>query len=467
MELDLYILSTRYLTTFVFSFFVYQFFVSLTNYYQIRDRNILWPAAMCLSTACYCFVFAFNTHFINQKLSDFILIIFWICAYSSFYCYLRTVEVYFGHKIRGLSFAKLYCLSFVSILLVCSFSTTLLDYNFLFDNHHYIKDNLFAKTMHFNVSPNLLGKLLGGLGAIVVFYSCTMIWLELNRLRRRELFLRIGIVVSFLVVLNDSLLGLEVTGAILPLYYFGNAFEAVRFNIYYRHLSYRKVYNLESEVIRLSKIAQFGFAAASIAHDIKNHIFIIKTSVERLIKKRPMDIENTYFSIDKHTNKVTEITDLYMNIFKKNTNNEKTLTSISVVIEEALELVKQKFKKAQVELIVEVEDFELSCNQTEVTICLVNILKNALEEVSSEGKYTSPWVKLKSVSKERKLSIIDCGSGIQNVSKRELFKLGYTTKNNDGGHGIGLAITKELLGRAGFELDLDRNMPNTTFVINF
>ncbi|POB15200.1 HAMP domain-containing sensor histidine kinase [Halobacteriovorax sp. DA5] len=467
MELDLYISFTRYLTTFVFSFFVYQFFASLANYYQIRDRNILWPAAMCISTACYCFVFAFNTHFINQKLSDFILIIFWICAYSSFYCYLRTVEVYFGHTVKGFSFAKTFCLFFVAVQVICSFTTLAFDFNFLFDKHNYVKDNLFAQTMHFYVSPNLLAKGLGGLGAIVVFYSCTMVWLELNRLRKRERLLRLGIIISFLVVLNDSLLGLEVTGAILPLYYFGNAFEAVRFNIYYRHLSYRKMYNLESEVIRLSKIAQFGFAAASIAHDIKNHIFIIKNSIDRLIRGRVLNHEETYLSIDKHTDKITEITNLYMDVFKKNTNSDKSDTTIKNVVEEALELVTIKFREAGVKLDVDISDFDLRCNPTEVTICLVNILKNTLEEVSPEGKYESPWVRIKTDANKRKLSIVDCGSGVINVSKQELFMLGYTTKGSAGGHGIGLAITKELLGRAGFKLDLDRNELNTTFVIDF
>ncbi|MFG1499487.1 ATP-binding protein [Halobacteriovorax sp. XZX-3] len=467
MELDLYISFTRYLTTFVFSFFVYQFFASLANYYQIRDRNILWPAAMCISTACYCFVFAFNTHFINQKLSDFILIVFWICAYSSFYCYLRTVEIYFGHKVKGLSFAKTFCLFFVVTQLICSFTTLAFDFNFLFDKHNYVKDSLFARTMNFNVSPNLMGKALGGIGALVVFYSCTMVWLELNRLKKKERLLRLGIIISFLVVLNDSLLGLEVTGAILPLYYFGNAFEAVRFNIYYRNLSYRKMYNLETEVIRLSKIAQFGFAAASIAHDIRNHIFIIKISIERLIRGRSTNPEETYLSIDKHTDKITEITNLYMDVFKKNTNNIKSDTTIKFVIEEALELVAAKFREAGVKLEVDIANFDLCCNQTEVTICLVNILKNALEEVSQEGKYDAPWVKIKTDADTRKLSIIDCGHGVITVSKEELFSLGYTTKGSAGGHGIGLAITKELLGRAGFRLDLDRDELNTTFVIDF
>ncbi|AYF45175.1 GHKL domain protein [Halobacteriovorax sp. BALOs_7] len=467
MDLDLYIAFTRYLTTFVFSFFIYQLFASLVNYTQLKEREALWPMVMCLTTAAYCFVFAFNTHFINQKLSDFLLMIFWVCAYSSFYSYIRTIEVYLKRRIKKLEFAKLYCVFLVSVQIVCAISTLLFNHNFLFDEHNYVKSNLFAQTMHFNVSPNIYGKILGGLGALVVLYTCIVIWIELNRLKRNEVLLKLGIIVTFLAVLNDTALGLEISGAILPLYYFGNAFEAVRFNLYFQRKVYRKLFNLENEVVRLSRIAQFGFAAASIAHDIRNHIFVLKIGIDKLIKGREEDPQKNYKSLNKHINKVSEITDLYMNVFDKNNANEKNSVSVKKIVDEAIELVAQKFQNSNVVLIVDIEDFSINCNETEITISIVNLLKNALEEVSCVDKYQSPWVQVHTYASKRSICVTDCGQGISNEIASEIFNFGYSTKKAVGGHGVGLAITKALLKRSGFQLGLLKDSKNTTFEVLF
>jgi C4-dicarboxylate-specific signal transduction histidine kinase len=321
--------------------------------------------------------------------------------------------------------------------------------------------------MHFTVSPNLIAKLLGGLGALVVFFSSYIIWRELNKLNKKEVFLRVGIILTVMVVLNDSALGLELTGAILPLYYIGNAFEAVRFNLHYQQKAAQKVYHLENEIVRLSKIAQFGFATASVAHDIANHLAIIKLTINKLIKgKTKANHIDLYKMISKHNDKVSEISTLYMNLFNKNSTSKKSNNSVKEIIDDTIELVDQKISSSNIELRLNIEDYQILCNPTEMTVCLVNLLKNAIDEVSSTSKYQAPWVSITTSRNLKRIYVSDCGDGIAPEKVKSMFDLGYSTKVNKGGHGIGLAITKQLLTRSGLSLDVDHNAKNTTFVIS-
>lgn len=397
------------------------------------------------------------------------LIIFWFCAYSSYFCYLKTIESYLGKELKGLAISKYFCLSFCLLQVICGLSDLIFDYSFLYNFHSEFRPNVFSHVMHFKVSPNLLGKTLGGLGALVVLYSSVVIWRALNKRTSAEKLLKIGIIVTVLVVLNDSALGLEITGAILPLYYFGNAFEAIRFNFHYGRMACEKMLNLEKDILRLSKVAHFGFAAASIAHDIKNHLFVIKVSVNNALKglagTDPLLVSLS--NVDKHSDKISDITDLYMNIFKKNSSSEKCINKLSLVVKEACALLEKKYNDSSVQLVVELEDFEIECNQTEVSMCLVNLLKNSLEEVLHNSNHHKPWVKISSSSKERTIDIVDCGAGIKEEDVSHIFELGYSTKDESGGHGVGLAITRELLCRSGFKLHFLPNELNTTFRISF
>lgn len=420
---------------------------------------------MCFTTAAYCFLMGFNTHFISQNITDNIYIFYWVFAYSSFYSYLKTVQSYLGRKIKFLVFSEYFCFIFCGIQIICAFSSIFFDYNFLFHNHGYIKSDLFAQAMHFHVSPNLFAKALGGIGALVVFYSCAVIWLELKKTNRKETLLRVGIITTSLAVINDSCLGLEITGAILPLYYFGNAFEAIRFNLFYRDRAAKQVYQLENEVMHLSKVAQFGFAAASIAHDIKNHLFVVKVAIDRIRKGREKNLNSGYELIAKHNDKITEITDLYMHLFKNNTMSEDQEVCVQDVIEDVKELLIHKFEEAGTRLEFDIDNFSFNSNQTEISICIVNLLKNALEEVTIEGKYENPWVKVVANAKDRTLDIVDCGSGVADKALNDLFKFGYSTKLSNGGHGIGLAISKRILDKAGYKLCVVPEAENTTFRI--
>jgi two-component system, NtrC family, nitrogen regulation sensor histidine kinase NtrY len=93
---------------------------------------------------------------------------------------------------------------------------------------------------------------------------------------------------------------------------------------------------------------------------------------------------------------------------------------------------------------------------------LVNIVKNAIEAIGSDGTITV----CTSGSPAKSLRIIDTGKGIAAEARQHLFTPFYSTKKD--GQGIGLTLTKEILVNHGFNFNLEPTADgHTEFSIEF
>lgn len=316
--------------------------------------------------------------------------------------------------------------------------------------------------MNFTISPNIMTLGLGAVGALVVFYSSAIIWSELKRANQKELMLRAGIIVSVSCVFNDSALGLELAGSLIPLYYLGNAFEAVRLNFHYQSLAYEKINKLEGEIDKLAQVAQFGYAAANISHDIKNHLMIISHSLKKVSRQYTDDnLEKS----TKYIKQINDVTKLYTNLFKYNNELECSPQNLSLIITDAMELLKDRLNKAKIKTEVSInESIEVKCNHTALTLCLVNLIGNAIDEISAQE---SPWLEVIYHEENKTLKIVDSGNGIAPEVAQHIFEVNYSTKKNKGGSGLGLAISQHIIEKSGLSMKLDQEAKNTTFIIDF
>ncbi len=462
MNLDTYIIFTRYFTCFIMSFFVFQFFMSVLHYRKHRLRSSLWHNFMCLTTALYCFVFAFNTHYFDQTLSNSLLSIFWLLAYSSYFCYLKAIEAYLERDIKLLTISKLYCIFLASINIINFLSIYTLNKNFLFSQNEDQFTN-FAKMMSFTVSPNNSTLVFGGLGVIIVIFSSIVIWKELGASKKRELALHLGIIVSVTAVLNDSALGLELAGSLIPLYYVGNAFEAVRLNWHYQEVARKKITNLESTIDELSQIAQYSYTAANVSHDIRNHLTIVKATVQLLKKDDPGN--SKYDLLLKHINQISDVTAVYSSLFRMNGDIEKEKLNLGSLMLAVKDLVKKKVESSRTRLEIDIPDtVEVKSNEIALTLSLVNLINNAVDEV---GAIPDSWVRISFDDKDQKVLVTDSGCGIPENIVNNIFEYNFSTKKKVGGSGLGLAISRHLLKKSGAELSYSSSSSNTTFVIKF
>lgn len=89
---------------------------------------------------------------------------------------------------------------------------------------------------------------------------------------------------------------------------------------------------------------------------------------------------------------------------------------------------------------------------------LLNILKNALESIGTEGAIT-----LATTLHPPQLTISDNGTGIPTDVLPHLFTPFYTTKSND--QGIGLTMVRDILVNHGFDFSLTFGDGQTSFTI--
>jgi nitrogen fixation/metabolism regulation signal transduction histidine kinase len=92
----------------------------------------------------------------------------------------------------------------------------------------------------------------------------------------------------------------------------------------------------------------------------------------------------------------------------------------------------------------------VSMDREQMEQAFINIVKNAIEAVGTNGKVT---LRLERVKGRLLACVEDTGPGIEPAARQMLFTPFYSTKEN--GQGIGLTLVQEILSQHNFEFTLD------------
>jgi signal transduction histidine kinase len=98
----------------------------------------------------------------------------------------------------------------------------------------------------------------------------------------------------------------------------------------------------------------------------------------------------------------------------------------------------------------EVEVPRVAFDREQIEQVLINILKNAIEAIGSDG---SLEVRLRDRGPVVELQILDDGSGLDLETQGNLFSPFFSTKAQ--GQGLGLTLAKEILVKHGFDFGLE------------
>lgn len=187
--------------------------------------------------------------------------------------------------------------------------------------------------------------------------------------------------------------------------------------------------------------------------DINHYISIIKNSGEQLLSV----IED-----------ILEVSILETKIASLNT----TTFSIHEFLEELYRVFALKWKKKEVDFIIELPDKEVNSNLTTDKFKLRKVLENLLENAH---KFTSNgYVKIgyRCVGDEKILFVEDTGIGIAAEHQNHIFErfsqADQAISQNYGGLGLGLAIAKENASLLNAKLTLKSNLgEGTLFLLSF
>lgn len=161
----------------------------------------------------------------------------------------------------------------------------------------------------------------------------------------------------------------------------------------------------------------------------------------------------------------------FVNAYRDYTNiPQPKLENIPVqsLFENVLRLMKEDLKTTEVKVdtAIEPKDAEIRCDVDQITMILINLVKNAAESLANQADRTI-WLSAQNQGDMGTvIQVEDHGPGIVPEALERIFVPFYTTKKT--GSGIGLAISRQIMNLHKGSLQV-KSTPNekTVFTLNF
>lgn len=212
-----------------------------------------------------------------------------------------------------------------------------------------------------------------------------------------------------------------------------------------------------TQIQKLQKLSIIGQMASRLAHDLRNPIAVIKTSLEMLeIDEDPKNdrTQKMLGRIKKSSINITRLIDDVLEfartkqLTKSKTSLLKILnnTILSLDIPEGITLDLPK------------DDVVLNCDEEKMKGVFVNLFSNGFYAMENKGTLS---VKVKSTINYIEISVIDSGSGIPNDMMPMVFEPLFSSKPT--GTGLGLGICKNIIEQHNGKISVKNNP--TTFTI--
>ncbi len=209
-----------------------------------------------------------------------------------------------------------------------------------------------------------------------------------------------------------------------------------------------------SRLRRQEKLATLGQISASVSHELKNPIGVIKMSVYALRKKLDGTSEPKIAShlekIDRNASRVSSIVSGLLGFARSREPRRVEAASLGSIVKEALGQVPVP---ANVEVSVELSDGlpALAVDEVQMTQVLANLVTNAIEAMPQGGKLKISSRRID--GREVALDVEDSGVGIPEENLRRLFEPLFTTKLL--GTGLGLATSKQIVEAHGGRIEVE------------
>lgn len=161
----------------------------------------------------------------------------------------------------------------------------------------------------------------------------------------------------------------------------------------------------------------------------------------------------------------------FVNAYRDYTNipePKKELVSVKSLFENVIGLMKEELRSKHIDIQTEIVPIELEvlCDPDQITMILINLVKNACESIQNQADRTIILKALGQGDLGTSIQVEDHGSGIIPEALERIFVPFYTTKKT--GSGIGLAISRQIMNLHKGSLTVT-STPNerTVFTLNF
>jgi len=190
-----------------------------------------------------------------------------------------------------------------------------------------------------------------------------------------------------------------------------------------------------------------GRLAATIAHEINNPLEAI-TNIGYLISRAPElnpDSRELVATLNREVYRVSDITRQALAFYRESA--VPSAVSVREVVESVMELFRRRIAQKSVQIqVLHGEDVPRVMVKTgELRQVIANLLANALDAVSQDGRIT---IRTSATRARVKITVSDNGEGVPR-DRRDLMFRPFETTKGDQGTGLGLWVSKGLMEKYG------------------
>jgi two-component system, NtrC family, sensor kinase len=229
----------------------------------------------------------------------------------------------------------------------------------------------------------------------------------------------------------------------------------------------RAVQEREEEKLRAARLAMVGKMAAQIAHEVRNPLSSIGLNTELLedeLGDDATEARELCRAIHAEVNRLTEVTETYLGL--RGGKPKLAKESLNAIIDDLVDFVRNDLATRHVELETELDPDDPTGNidANQIRQCLINLVRNAADAVSAKGG-GQVVVRTRGGRNRVEIAVEDDGIGIASDLLPRLFDPFFSTK--EGGNGLGLALTQQIIQDHGGEIHVaSRVGRGTTFTLS-
>lgn len=226
-----------------------------------------------------------------------------------------------------------------------------------------------------------------------------------------------------------------------------------------------------AEIEKLSesrkRLSIIGEKVSGVVHDLKNPMSIIKTFAE-LVKSESTKISQREEYMDyiiREIERLNLMTYEILDYAKGSIQIQTERVVMSNFLSEIYQFLKIEFEHSGIQLNIKViNDSEILIDKERIRRVILNLSKNALEEMSDQTRNYYFQINLFTEDRFAVIAFEDNGKGLRDEIKKNIFQP-FLSDGKEKGTGLGLFMSKEIIEAHSGELSYTSSYDGTTFFI--
>jgi hypothetical protein len=229
----------------------------------------------------------------------------------------------------------------------------------------------------------------------------------------------------------------------------------------------RQLEKSRQQLRQAERLASLGTLAAGIAHEINNPIgatlIAAQTGLRTMHQPNPpMRTEDAFQMIIDSSKRCARIVKSVLQ-FAQQAETEKWASDPNQIAQRSVELTTGYAEEHDAALQLELADGlpEIVMNPLAIEQVLINLIRNGIQAGNGDIRVS---VTTDRVDDMVRYTVRDNGCGITDKNMQHMFEPFFTTRENEGGTGLGLSVVHGIIGEHGGTVEVDSRMGEGTTV---